>query len=117
MRKINLRIAVLYAILIVIGIMLISVSPSMAEYSKEEICSSIYIIEGKEKARQPFGIETIECRTYEKCEQICYNTIENNRVRFANQTEEKDYLTFLAKRYCPPNWKWWEKTLKFYLEK
>ena len=106
-----------YVILILLGIGLICVPNSMAEYSKEEICSVVYVIEGKEKARQPFGIETIECETYEKCEQICLNTIRNNKVRFKNQTEEKDFLTFLAKRYCPPNWKAWLNNLNFYLEK
>lgn len=87
------------------------------EYTKEEICSAIWVIEGKEQARQPFGIETIECKTFEKCQQICFNTVENNKVRFKNQTKEKNYLKFLAKRYCPPNWKTWLKNLKFYLEK
>lgn len=91
--------------------------PKVQAYSNEEICSVIYIIEGKEKARQAFGIETIECKTYDRCKVICENTIRNNRVRFKNQTKEKDFLTFLAKRYCPPNWKIWLKNLKFYLEK
>lgn len=86
-------------------------------YTTEEICLAIYIIEGKEKARQPFGIETIECETYEKCEPICFNTVNNNRIRFKNQTKEKHFLTFLAKRYCPPNWEIWLKNLNFYLEK
>jgi hypothetical protein len=35
------------------------------EHTTKEIFSAIYIIEGKHKARQPFGIETIECKTYE----------------------------------------------------
>jgi len=87
------------------------------EYNTKEICDIIYIIEGKEKARQPFGIETIECKTYERCEQICHNTINNNLVRFKNQKEEKDFLKFLAKRYCPPNWEIWLKNLTWYLER
>ena len=87
------------------------------EYDAKELCSIIYIIEGKEKARQPFGIETIECKTFKKCQQICYNTVNNNKVRFKNQNEEKDFLVFLSKRYCYPNWKIWLKNLKYYLTK
>lgn len=94
-----------------------SISYSEEIVSNQEICNVIYIIEGKEKARQPFGIETIECVTYEKCEQICLNTIQNNKVRFNNQNKETDFYLFLAKRYCPPNWIVWVKNLKFYLEK
>jgi len=105
-------------ILLIILILLFTPSISYAENSIEKsICDAIYIIEGKEKARQPFGIETIECVTYEKCEQICHNTVRNNIVRFKKQDEEKDFHVFLGKRYCPPNWKVWVKNLKFYLEK
>jgi hypothetical protein len=89
------------------------------EYTKEEICSAIWIIEGGEKASQHYGINPkyIKCDTKKECQRICFNTVENNKIRFKNQTKEKDYLTFLAKRYCPPNWKTWLKNLKFYLEK
>lgn len=88
-------------------------------YTNEQICDAIYIIEGKEKARQPFGIETIECKTYEKCEKICLNTIENNRKRFKNYGWKQfdTYLEFLANRYCPPNSEIWLKNLKYYLNK
>ena len=104
-----------------IGIILLCVG-SIVSNTKQipnasKICNAIYIIEGKENARQPFGIETIECETYEKYQQICYNTVNNNKIRFKQQTKEKDFLTFLAKRYCPYNWKVWLKNLKFYLKK
>ncbi len=81
-------------------------------YTEQEICNAIYIIEGKEKARQPFGIETIECKTFEKCEQICLNTVKNKRTAW---NQEGDFLEYLAKKYCPYNWKVWLKNLKFYL--
>ncbi|MGD2072747.1 MAG: hypothetical protein PVG65_04590 [Candidatus Thorarchaeota archaeon] len=89
------------------------------EYSDQEICDAIYIIEGKEEARQPFGIETIECKTFEKCEQICLNTVRNNRGRYTEYgfKEHDTYLEFLASRYCPPNQENWLRMLKFYLEK
>jgi len=101
---------------VVLCVILVTGVYANRSYTNNEICDAIYIIEGKEKARQPFGIETIECRTYNKCEFICLNTIKNNRERFKNQTKEKEFLTFLAKRYCPPNWKIWLKNLNFYLK-
>jgi hypothetical protein len=87
------------------------------EYSVKEICNAIYIIEGKEKARQPYGIETIKCNTKIKCEQICINTVNNTWKRFNTQIKEKDFYTFLAKRYCPYNWQEWKYNLQFYLTK
>lgn len=89
------------------------------EYTDKEICDCIWIIEGGEKANQPYGINPkyIKCNSKQECEKICLNTIKNNRKRFANQTEESDFLTFLARRYCPPNWKIWLKNLKWYLDK
>ncbi|OQY10301.1 MAG: hypothetical protein B6I28_01255 [Fusobacteriia bacterium 4572_132] len=110
MKKISLLLLIfcfLYVILI----------PEVLAYNVEKICQSIYIIEGKEKARQYFGIETIECKTFDKCKVICENTVRNNIKRFKNQSKEKDFLVFLGKRYCPPNWKVWVKNLKFYLNK
>ena len=105
-------------ILTLLWILFVTVYIAYAEeYTAKEICDVIYIIEGKEKARQPFGIETIECKTYKRCEQVCWNTVNNNKERFKKQKEEKDFLKFLAKRYCPYNWEIWLKNLKYYLKK
>lgn len=88
-------------------------------FTDKQICDSIYIIEGKEKARQPYGIKTIECKSKEYCEQICINTVRNNRVRYAEYGYKKynTYLEFLAGRYCPPNQKEWLRMLLYYLNK
>lgn len=89
------------------------------EYTKEKICQAIWIIEGKEKANQFYGINPkyVKCNSKKECYQICLTTVQNNFKRFNNQTKEKDYLTFLAKRYCPDNWEIWLKSLKYYLKK
>jgi len=88
------------------------------KHSNQEICNIIYIIEGKEKARQPFGIETIECRTFKKCEKICLNTVRNNRVRYKEYgyKKYKTFESFLASRYCPVNQKNWLRMLNYYLK-
>ena len=89
------------------------------EYTAQQYCDAIYIIEGKEKARQPFGIETIECRTFDKCEVVCLNTISNNKVRYIKYGHKKykTFEEFLASRYCPFNQENWLRMLRFYLKK
>lgn len=77
-----------------------------------QVVDVIYTIEGQEKARQPFGIESIECHSYRECRKIAYNTVNNNLDRWLEiENPEDDFYTFLAKRYCPPNWEWWRNTL------
>ncbi len=89
------------------------------EYTTKEICNIIYIIEGKEEANQQYGINPkyIKCNSKKECEKICINTVNNNKKRFQDQNEENDFLKFLARRYCPPNWKSWLSNLKYYLDK
>jgi len=89
-------------------------------YDTQEICDSIYIIEGGENTNYPYGIKSVKCEGKSQCEKICQNTIENNRKRFANQTKEKEFLKFLQSRYCPDSVKGcenWLPNLKFYLNK
>ena len=104
-------------LLLLILFLFLSSSIYAQNYSAQEICNIIYVIEGKEQARQPYGIETIKCNSKKDCKQICLHTINNNIKRFKNQSKENDFLTFLAKKYCPPNWKIWLKNLKWYLDK
>lgn len=89
------------------------------EHTEQTICDAIYIIEGKENARQPFGIETIECKTFMKCKKICLNTIKNNKIRYVKYGHKKykTFIEFLASRYCPYNQKNWVKMLNYYLNK
>jgi hypothetical protein len=88
-------------------------------FTDKQICDSIYIIEGKETARQPYGIETVDCKSKEYCEQICLNTVNNNRIRYEDYGYKKynNYFEFLASRYCPPNQKEWLRMLLYYLNR
>lgn len=92
------------------------------EYTDEEICQSIYIIEGGEKTNFPYGIKSVSCNGKEECKKICLNTVRNNRKRFSDYgyREYKTYLEFLASRYCPKGeylCENWLGNLKFYLKK
>ena len=89
------------------------------QYNAERICDAIYIIEGGEKANQLYGINPkyVTCNSECECRQICINTVNNKFQEWHKQNEEKHFLVYLAKKYCPPNWEVWLKNLKFYLKK
>ena len=81
-----------------------AVAHSKAEISPVEIdaiVTAIWHAEGAEKAVKPFGILSIPCAGYADCRRICRNTVRNNHRRWLAAGAEGDYLTFLAKRYCP----------------
>jgi len=113
----------IYKILFILflALLLIDINQARSEerYSTSNIVDAIWIIEGGLKTNYPFGIRSVYCNGYDDCRQVCVNTVENNRVRFSQYgyKQEKDFLTFLAKRYCPDNWEVWLKNLKFYLKK
>jgi len=99
---------------------------SCPSYSKEDICRAIYIIEGGNNTKYPYGIKSVKCERKEDCKKVCYNTVENNKVRYEQYgyKEYATYLEFLASRYCPIEetnkndlCRNWLPNLKFYLEK
>lgn len=76
---------------------------SAEEYTNEAIAEAIFWAEGGLHTQWPYGIKSVYCQGVAECKQICLNTIENNRVRYAEYgyREYKDYLSFLGSRYCP----------------
>jgi len=72
-------------------------------YSNEAIAEAIFWAEGGYHTHWPYGIKSVYCKGIDECKQICLNTIQNNRVRYSEygHKEYKDYLSFLASRYCP----------------
>ena len=93
---------------VIIGMRGCDVKPAEAkELTAQEICDAIYWAEGDIKARQPYGIETIECA--DDCRQICINTVENKR-------KVDPSLEYLASKYCPYNSEVWLKNVKWFLD-
>ena len=84
-------------------------------YDDESIADAIYWTEGDTRARQPYGIETIECNGAE-CRKICLNTIRNQRKRHANHNCGYTFLECLSRRYCPPNYKVWLENVIWFLK-
>ena len=113
----------LIALTIVVSLLMIYIQVASASeepyYQTSDIVNAIWIIEGGLKTDWPFGIKSVYCKDYQACKKICKNTVENNRVRYINYgyKQEKDFTTFLAKRYCPTDWETWLKNLKYFLNK
>ena len=74
-----------------------------ADWTDTEIVNAIYKAEGSEGATFLYGIRSVKYDTPEEARRICFNTVRNNRKRYADYgyKEYKTYLEFLASRYCP----------------
>lgn len=69
-----------------------------------KVVSAIYVIEGGNKTKYPFGIKSINTGgDYIKAKKICENTVKNNYIRWQKAGSKGNYLDFLADRYCPPS--------------
>lgn len=110
---------------ILMGFLAFSARKCLA-YSDEEIVNAIFIIEGGYKAQYLYGIRSVSYKDEAEARRICFNTVRNNRKRFADYGHKKynTYLEFLASRYCPIGAKndkkglnkYWLRNLRYYLE-
>lgn len=116
-----------------LAVMLITLlsAPCGYSYSTTQIADAIYLAEGGERAKPYYyGIRSIPCESKSSCRKICENTIEKNRIRFKKYgyKKYKDFISFLASRYCPTEGRNltkaerringnWEKNVTFYLAK
>jgi hypothetical protein len=74
---------------------------SFNSYNVEKLVSAIYLAEGGERAKKPFGILSVPCSDYSSCKKICTNTVRNNLKRWEKAGKPGDYLEFLSKKYAP----------------
>lgn len=66
-----------------------------------QVVDAIYMAEGGERAKKPFGILSVPCSDYGDCRKVCFNTVRNNYFRWIDAGRPGEYLEFLAKRYAP----------------
>jgi hypothetical protein len=94
---------------------------SAEEYSDEQIVNAIRKAEGT----WTYGIKSVKCETEKECRKICANTVRNNRKRFHSQNKHKEFIGYLAHRYCPVGAsndpkglnKNWEKNVRYFLKR
>lgn len=90
----------------------------------DAMCDAIYLAEGGEKAKKPYGVLSVPCDSEASCRQICLNSHRNNIKRFYNQDKYDDFVEFFGTRWAPVGAKNdptglnrnWVKNVKWFLE-
>lgn len=106
---------------------LICVTACAQGYTDTEIVEAIYRAEGGADATYLYGIRSVSYDTPAEARRICFNTVRNNRKRYADYGHKTHdtYLNFLASRYAPIGAgndpknlnRHWLKNVKFFLKK
>ena len=98
-------------------------------WTDSQIVEAIYLAEVGKAATFAYGIRSIKYNSITEARRICFNTVRNNRKRYAQYGYKQypDYFSFLASRYCPTEGKlsraekrvnkFWLKNLKYFLQK
>lgn len=98
------------------------------ESSDVQIVNAIYLAEGGNHAKYPFGIRSIPCSEYTTCRKICLTTVKHNHRRYSEYgfKTSPSFIMFLANRYCPTRGnisrtekrlnKNWVKNVNFFLK-
>lgn len=117
----------LWLIIVMIVILVVWIKLARAnEYTDEQIVNAIYHAEGGAKAVFAYGIRSVPYRDISEARRLCFNTVRNNRKRYAEYgyKKYKTYLEFLASKYCPVGCdndrgtnKFWLRNVRFYLAK
>lgn len=80
----------------------------------ERLADVIHITEnghGLDNGEQ-YGIHSVHYKDEAEARAICIRT-----CKHAWRDHKGDWMTFLAKRYCPVNWKVWEKNVCYFLNR
>lgn len=83
----------------------------------------IYIIEGKDKTKYPYGVKSIKTDgNKEKARRITLNSINNSYKRWEKTNKQGNFIDFFADRWCPPSADKqgnlnWIKNMNYYLKK
>ena len=84
---------------LVVGMAWAEDEDEVAGYNVQRLATAIYYAEGGARTNHPYGILTKYKTTTPR--QACINTIRNQAKRHAQHQCGLDYLSCLAKRYCP----------------
>lgn len=97
------------------------------DYTDEEYCNAIWMAEGGNKTKYPYGIKSMECENAKQCRRICETTVRRNRKRYKQygHREHDRFISFLAERFAPTRNvsgqeaklnKNWRKNVEWFLE-
>ena len=93
----------MWAALFIAGCFVSNPAHAMETYTDEEIVNAIYKAEGGSKAQYKYGIRSVRYSNETEARKICFNTVRNNRKRFAKygHRQYSSFIQFLGSRYCP----------------
>lgn len=96
--------------------------PPLAESYVNRFADVIYKIEGGDRARKPYGVLSVKVNSKDEARRVTINSIRNNWKRWHKAGKPGDFITFMARRWCPPSadpvgHRNWVKNAKFYMEK
>ena len=88
----------------------------------ETLADAIFKSEGSHKARVPYGVLSIPVRGEAHARLITLNSIRNNWARWLKAGKPGDFVSFMAKRWCPPSvdptgHRNWVRNVKAYLRR
>ncbi len=91
---------------------------SSYDIPSEKIVQAIYHAEGGSSTRYPFGIKSIPCKGYDSCRLICLNSVKNAKKRYVKAGCPGDFISFMGKRYSPPEINPnWVRLVKYFINK
>lgn len=74
----------------------------LPEQTVTRIVNAIWVAEGGEKARVPYGVLSVKVRDSAHARSICARTVRNNWSRWEESGRRVSFIAFLGSRYCPP---------------
>ena len=111
-------------IALLVGLALTANIAVAGNLNADKIADAIYVIEGGNKTKYPYGIKSINTHgNAAKARRICINTIKNTHKRWIAANKPIDFLDYLANRYCPSgddkigNQRWKRNIRKFLIIK
>jgi len=86
-------------------------------YSDDKIADAIYKAENSKK--YPYGIKSIETNgDVAFARKVCLNSIKNAKKRYSRSGSQEDFITFMGRRYSPPEINPnWVRLVKYFLRK
>jgi hypothetical protein len=79
------------------------------------IARAVWLVEGADKTRFPYGISRYGHLTKEQARQVCISTLRHIYERWTTTSETTDFYTYLSRRYDPANSLVWRKNLMYVL--
>jgi hypothetical protein len=108
--------------LLVLLVILVIPSVCLAqEINEDKLIKAIYLAEGGERAKKPYGILSVPCSTKQSCESVCRNTIRHRYKHWKQENSTKDFISYLGATYapesCSPLNRNWIKNTRYFYEK